>query len=49
MLKWIRGARLNFKTGLIIIVLALIAWAFITYMNIKTFVPEELRQEQPTP
>ena len=49
MLKWIRGKRLDLKTGIIIIVLALVAWAFVVYLNIQNFVPVELTQEEPTP
>ena len=44
MLEWIRGARINYKTGLVIIILALTVWAVVVYVNIRDFVPEELTQ-----
>jgi hypothetical protein len=44
MLKWIRGARLDFKTGLVILVLALILWGVVTWARIADFVPEELQE-----
>ena len=47
MLKWMRGKRFDLKTTVIVIVVALIAWAFVIYANIQDFVPEELRQEEP--
>lgn len=42
MLEWIRGARINLKTGLIIIALALAVWAVVVYVNLRDFVPDEL-------
>ncbi len=42
MLEWIRGARINFRTGLAIIAIALAIWAFVVYANVADFVPEEL-------
>lgn len=42
MMGWIRNARLSFKTGLVIIVIALAVWAVIVYVNLRDFVPEEL-------
>ena len=47
MLEWIRGARINLKTGLIVIGLALALWAAVVYVNLRDFVPEELTT-QPT-
>jgi len=44
MLEWIRGARIDFKTGLAIIVIALAVWAAVVYVNIRDFVPEEVTQ-----
>lgn len=44
MLGWIRDARINLKTGLIVIALALALWAVVVYVNIRDFVPEELTQ-----
>ena len=44
MLEWIRGARINMKTGLVIIALALAVWAVVVYVNLRDFVPDELTQ-----
>ena len=44
MLGWIRDARINLKTGLIVIALALAMWAVVVYVNLRDFVPEELTQ-----
>lgn len=42
MLKWIRGARLDLKTGIVVIVLTLLVWAVVVYVQVRDFVPEEL-------
>lgn len=42
MLEWIRGARINLKTGLVIIALSLAVWAVVVYVNLRDFVPDEL-------
>lgn len=44
MLGWIRNARINLKTGLVIIAIALAVWAVVVYVNLRDFVPEELTQ-----
>ena len=44
MLEWIRNARINLKTGLFIVALALALWAVVVYVNLRDFVPEELTQ-----
>ncbi len=44
MLGWIRNARINFKTGLVIILIVLAVWAAVVYVNLRDFVPEELTQ-----
>lgn len=44
MLEWIRGARINLKTGLVIIALALAVWAVVVYTNLRDFVPAELTE-----
>lgn len=44
MLGWIRDARINLKTGIVIILIALAMWAVVAYVNIRDFVPEELTQ-----
>lgn len=49
MLEWIRGARVDFRTGLAIIVIALAVWAVVVYVNVRDFVPEELTQPSEVP
>ena len=49
MLEWIRGARINMKTGLVIIALALTVWAVVVYVNLRDFVPDELTQPVEAP
>jgi hypothetical protein len=44
MLGWIRRARINLQTGLVIIALALAVWAVVIYVNARDFVPDELTQ-----
>lgn len=44
MLGWIREARIDLKTGIAIIVIALAVWAVVVYVNLRDFVPEELTQ-----
>lgn len=44
MLGWIRKARIDLKTGIVIIVIALAVWAVVVYVNVRDFVPEELTQ-----
>lgn len=46
MLEWIRGARINMRTGLVIIALALAVWAIVIYVNLRDFVPAELTQPE---
>jgi hypothetical protein len=48
MLKWIRDARLDFKTGVVVLVLALVLWGIVTWARVSDFVPAELR-ESPAP
>lgn len=43
MLEWIRGARIDMKTGVFIIVLTLIVWGVVVYVNLQDLVPEEFR------
>ena len=43
MLRRIRGARVNRKTALFVVLLALAAWAVVVYVNVRDFVPEEIR------
>ena len=49
MLGWIRNARINLKTGLIVIALALAVWAVVVYVNVRDFVPEELTRPREAP
>lgn len=46
MLKWMRGKRFNMKTTIIVIVIALVGWAFVIYANVEEFVPDLLTEEQ---
>ena len=47
MLKMIRDARIDFRTGVVVIALALAAWAAVVYLNARDMVPPEFR-EAPT-
>lgn len=49
MLDWIRGARIDFKTGLAVIAIALAVWAVVVYVNLRDFVPEEFTQPTEAP
>jgi len=49
MLGRIRRARIGLRTGLFVIVLALLAWAAVVYVNVRDFVPEELTQPTEAP
>jgi len=46
MLKWIREARIDLRTGLVVIALALMAWAVVIYVNMRDFVPDEFTEER---
>lgn len=46
MLGWIRDARINLKTGLVIIALTLAVWAVVVYVNVRDFVPAELTEPE---
>jgi hypothetical protein len=43
-LRRIHGSRISLRTGLIVIVLALVLWALVAYVNIRDFVPVEFTQ-----
>ncbi|HSG07764.1 MAG TPA: hypothetical protein VLA36_05390 [Longimicrobiales bacterium] len=51
MLKRIRNTRINLKTGLLILGLALLMWAMVIYVRIEDFVPPEYSEpvEMPLP
>lgn len=40
----IRDARIDFRTGVAIIALALAAWAAVVYLNARDMVPAEFRE-----
>lgn len=42
MIRRIRNARVDLKTGIAIIALALAVWGVVTYVRIRDLVPEEL-------
>ncbi len=42
MLRWLRNARLDLRTGFVIIALALLVWGVVAYVRIRDFVPEEM-------
>jgi hypothetical protein len=44
-LKLIRDARIDFRTGIVIIALALVAWAAVIYFNARDMVPPEFREQ----
>lgn len=46
MLKWLREARLDFRTGIFLLVLALIMWGVVTWVRVRDFVPEEFREPE---
>lgn len=47
MLGRIRGARVNRKTAIVVVLLALAVWAVVVYVNLRDFVPEELTEPVP--
>lgn len=49
MLGWIRGKRFGWKTTLLVIAVALAAWALVVYANLRDFVPEELTEPAEAP
>ena len=49
MIKNIRGARVNLKTGLVILALALLMWAMVVYVRVRDFVPDEFQDPAETP
>ena len=51
MLRWLRNARLDLRTGIVIIALALLVWGVVAYVRIRDFVPEEMTEsaQPPTP
>lgn len=49
MIRNIRSARVNLKTGLFIIALALLMWAMVVYVGVRDFVPDEFKDPVETP
>ena len=51
MIRRIRDAHVDLRTGVIIIALALLVWGAVTYVKIRDLVPEELAEpvEPPPP
>lgn len=49
MLRWIRNFRLDLKTGIAIILLTLLVWAAVVYVNVRDFVPDELTESPSEP
>ena len=41
MMRWIRGARVDFRTGMVVIVLAVAVWAALVYLNLTDVEPGE--------
>ena len=50
MLKMIRDARIDFRTGIVVILVALAAWAAVIYLNAQDMIPPDFREvpEDPT-
>lgn len=46
MLKRIRGARVSFKTFVIVVAVALLVWAAVVYVQIRDFMPDDLAETQ---
>lgn len=42
-LRRIQETRINLKTGVVVIAIALLIWAAVVYINIRDFVPPELQ------
>lgn len=49
MITSIRKARVDFKTGIFILVLAAIMWGVFAYVRVRDFVPEEFTEPVETP
>jgi len=47
MIGRIQGARVSRKAALVVVMLALAAWAVVVYVNVRDFVPDEFTE--PTP
>lgn len=49
MLRRIQRVRFDLKTGIVILVLALLMWAMVVYVNVRDFVPDELTEVEEAP
>jgi hypothetical protein len=49
MIRRIRAARVDLRTGILIIALALLVWGVVAYVRIRDFVPAELTQPAEAP
>jgi len=49
MLRRIRAARVDLKTGILVLALALIVWGIVTYVRIRDFIPPELSEPPAAP
>lgn len=49
MIGSIRRARVNLKTGLFILALALLLWAIVVYVGVRDFVPDEFKEPVEAP
>lgn len=49
MIGKIRGARINLKTGLFILALALLMWAMVIYVGVRDFVPDDFTEPVEAP
>lgn len=51
MIRRIRGARVDYRTGILIIALALLVWGVMAYVRMRDLVPEEYTRpvQVPTP
>ena len=47
MMKWLRGKRLDLKTSIVILVIAIAIWAVFAYLNMQNLVPPELLEPGP--
>ena len=42
MLNWIRNARIDLRTGLVVIAMALTLWAVVIYVSVRDYEPEAM-------
>lgn len=51
MIRRIRGVRVSYRTGFVILALAALVWGVVTYVRIRDLVPDDLSQpaQEPEP